>query len=283
MSERKTKKPKEDSYKKKKGEIFYKMKKVSTKFFSNKNYYYIQDDSMNKIKKNTVSKEKEKAEKKIHSVIENKQINSSILIKDDETFDNLLKEQSYQNNLIKPKSLKNKIKRIINTSSNETKNNLILITVIFFIFISFTYESKKRKIHSFSSDITVYLEGLGTLSVFYGGSSCSGGNFPRPNEIYINDIKQNTVNDKYDFDFPYNIIKLRWTNTFSNCNCLFKDCINIIEIDFSKFVFSSSLYAYQMFYNCNTLTSINLHPSTTITIYNLIEMFSYCESLLSID
>ena len=40
-----------------------------------------------------------------------------------------------------------------------------------------------------------------------------------------------------------------------------------------------------MFYNCTSLTSINfnLQPSTTITIYELVEMFSYCESLTSID
>ena len=210
------------------------------------------------------------------------------LKKERHNFDNLLERCSYKNNIfyingnkiIISRNINDMNKKTNNFINNKIKNNFI---IIFLILFSFTYELKTRKIFSFSSNITLKLEGIGMLSVFYAESSCSGGIFTRPDEIYINDRKQNEITDKYNFQYPFNVIRLVWFNTINRCNCLFKDCINIIEIDFSKFDFSSGLYGNQMFYNCSTLTSINFHSSGNIRIYNLVEMFSYCGSLSSID
>ena len=165
--------------------------------------------------------------------------------------------------------------------NNLNKKYLILI-IIFLISHNFSYGVKQRMINSFSSSITVTIRGTGMLNVFYGGS-CSAGNFNRPNKIYINKVKQNQIKEKYQFNESPNFVKLEWDNTNNNCNCLFRDCINIVDIDFSQFDFSSGLYANQMFYNCKSLTSIDLHSYGTIKFYNVAEMFSYCESLYYLD
>ena len=216
--------------------------------------------------------------------------NIKIFQKDENNFANAVKVGSKKNNILlnkkykvaKYKNTKNNLKRIHNTSNNKKRYNFI-ITMIFLVILNVSYQLKQSMIFSFSSEITLKIEGLGMLNIFYGGNSCNAGIFPRPDEIYINDNRQNDINDKYDFENPFNVIKLVWSNTNNNCNCLFKNCSNIIEIDFSKFDFTSGLNGYQMFYNCISLTSVNLYSSGTIIIHNLVEMFSYCKSLSSID
>ena len=184
--------------------------------------------------------------------------------------------------IIPKRIIKNKTKRKFNNFNNKNKYCFTII-IIFLIFHNFSYQFelgfKQRKIYSLSSNITIKIQGIDIQSIFYG----SGGSFPLPNEIYINDIKQNDIKDKYNFNKYLNIVKLVWLSTFSQCNYLFKDCSNIIEIDFSQFSFSNGLYGYQMFYKCTSLTSVNFRSSETIKIYNLIRMFSYCESLSSLD
>ena len=151
--------------------------------------------------------------------------------------------------------LKNKTKRKFNNFNNKNEYCFTII-IIFLIFHNFSYRFelgfKQRKIYSLSSNITIKIQGIDIQSIFYG----SGGSFPLPNEIYINDIKQNDIKDKYNFNKYLNIVKLVWSSTFSQCNYLFKDCSNIIEIDFSQFSFSNGLYGYRMFYKCTSLTSV---------------------------
>ena len=277
MKERKSK---EDSYSNNKSNVLLMKKKAQTNIFSLNVENYSQFENKNIII-NTQSGNIEKNENKIPSSKECNQINE---IKDVEILKKLQREYSYKKNIIKSHALKNKIKRIHNPFCFKSKGYFTITFIIFLLFHGFSYELKQRKIFYYFSDITIKLEGEGTLSVFYGGDSCSEGIFSPPDEVYINLVKQNEVTDKYDFAFPFNIIKLRWYNNFANLNCLFKDCINIIEIDFSGFYFSSRyLLAFQMFYNCTSLTSINIQPSSTAYLGKIAEMFSYCESLTSID
>ena len=268
---------KEDSFSKKKNNFLSLQRKPSTKLNFMEINPSIKEEIHNII--NTFPNENKRKDDILPSINEKNKTN---IIEEDKTF---AKSQRYYpsiNNFIKSQTLKNK-KRIHKAFSNNSKGYYVIITFVFLFFHSFSYELKQRMIFYYSSNITIKLEGLGVLNIFYGGSSCDEGIFVRPNEVYINNDKQNDVKDKYDFDFPFNTIKLKWDNTITNFNCLFKDCINIIEIDFSEFSFSSNFYGYQMFYNCTSLTSLNLNPSITITIHNLVEMFSYCKSLTSIN
>ena len=186
--------------------------------------------------------------------------------------------------LKKIKGKEEKNKTIFSYNKNPKNKFNVLIIIIFLSLQSFSYQINKEMIYSYSSSITITIQGSGTQNIFFGGSSCNGGIFSRPNEIYINNVKQTYINAQYDFNNPPNIVKLVWYNRFSNCNCLFQNCINIIDINFSEYDFSLGLHGYQMFYNCKSLTSLNFNAfSGKINIYNAANMFSYCESLTSID
>jgi len=174
----------------------------------------------------------------------------------------LLKDQSLEKEFYKNISIKEEIKpkmylnKIIRRPT--LKNNYFII-IIFLILNRFSFKFEQGKISSFSSNITIKVKGSGIQSIFFGGETCNKGMFTFPNEIHINNIKQNDVKDKYNLINPINAVKLVWYNTNSICNCLFQDCINIIEIDFSNFDFSQGLSAYQMFYNCTSLISLNFN------------------------
>ena len=199
----KARQPKEDSYSKKKRNFLPMKIKQKTNLYSFKIDNSIHDENKNII--NTKSGKGEKAEEKIPNLKENTKTN---IIKDTEAFIKPQSEYSYKKNIIKPQALKTKIKRIHNSFSSESKGYLIIIILSLF-FHCFSYELKHRKIFYNYLDITIKLEGNGILNVFYGGDSCDQEIFSRPDEVYINLVKQNEVNDKYDFDFPFNIVKLR--------------------------------------------------------------------------
>ena len=156
---------------------------------------------------------------------------------------------------------------------------LIIILLIFFNY------SGQRSICSFYSNITIKIRGSGTQSIFYGGNSCEEGRiFTKPDEIYINDIRQTNLSYKYDLSQMVNTIKFVWKNSINNCNCLFKDCKNITYIDFNEFDFFEGLVANGMFYNYEKLISLNLHDySGKIKILGITNMFTNCLSLTSLN
>ena len=138
--------------------------------------------------------------------------------------------------------------------------------------------SKERIIYSKFSNITIKISGSGTKSIFYGDNFCwyDINIFEHPHEVYRNDVKQNEVKDKYDFEEKENIIKLVWKNITSECNCLFKDCINITFVDLSNFDFPNGLSANGMFWNCFSITSINFNYDGIIKLTNSGSMFRSC-------
>ena len=154
--------------------------------------------------------------------------------------------------LKKIKNKEEKNKTIFSYNKNPKNKFNVLIIIIFLALQSSSYQINKEMIYLYSSSITITIQGSGTQNIFFGGSSCNYGIFSRPNEIFINNVKQTYINYQYDFNNPPNIVKLVWNNRFSNCNCLFQDCINIIDINFSEFDFSLGLNGYQMFYNCKS-------------------------------
>ena len=230
-------------------------------------------------KKNSFLKERAKTNDKISAFKRENQININISKKEEKNYMNPIKINS-EKNIFSPE---NKHEIIRHQDFYNKRLNMFLVIMIFLIFPSFSHETKKRFFFSYSSNITIMVQGIGMQSIFYGGTSCGNSIFTKPEEVYINNIRQDIVKDKYNFTKSPNIIKLVWSSTMSNCNCLFRDCTNIIEMDFSKFDFSNGLSAYEMFYNCNLLTSLNMPYSGTIKIHSIINMFSFCSSLTSLD
>ena len=68
-----------------------------------------------------------------------------------------------------------------------------------------------------------------------------------------------------------------------NCNSLFKDCSDIVEIDLSSFDASQVYQMNYMFQGCSSLTSINLSNVNTSLVTLMNNMFDNCYSLLSLD
>ena len=93
-----------------------------------------------------------------------------------------------------------------------------------------------RIIQMKSSYIIVKINGIGKKNVFSGLKSpdCFP-RFPSPNEVYINGVEQNSISSEYNLNLTENEIKLYWNTNVTTCNCLFAQCKDIIEIDFSHF------------------------------------------------
>lgn len=186
-----------------------------------------------------------------------------------------------KNKTVKQINSKKKTKKCYNDFN--LKNKSFLIIFIFFILQNISIEFNPRMLHSHSSNITIKFKETGIQKIFYEGTSCNGALFPRPKEVYINNQKQSEVKEKYDITEPMSEIKLLWYNTISNCNCLFKECTKIIDIDFSQFSFSSGLNANQMFANCESLTSLDFKKYGSIKLYSAYGMFQNCYSLKFLD
>ena len=161
-----------------------------------------------------------------------------------------------------------------------------------------------------SSYITLKIYGEGKKRVFYekdNDERCL--RFVPPDEVYINNIKQNLINFEYNFNETKNIVKLVWNKEAYSIPCMFSKCSDIKEIDFSYFKFSlnsgdigsmfngctslisvdlsnltkSITYINYLFYNCKSLTSINLTNFDTSKIQEMQYIFFSCSSLKSIN
>ena len=76
--------------------------------------------------------------------------------------------------------------------------------------------------------------------------------------IYINGIKQPTINYSYYLNETDNFIDLIWNNSINYCGYMFYGCKDITEIDLSNFDTSLVTLMDYMFYNCYSLSSLNL-------------------------
>ena len=79
------------------------------------------------------------------------------------------------------------------------------------------------------------------------------------------------------------LIKIIFKNKLSNCEYMFYECKNIIDIDFSKFNTENVKNMKYMFYFCIGLESLNLSSFNTKNVYNMESMFQKCYSLTTIN
>ena len=202
----------------------------------------------------------------------------------------------YEKNFEKPlKSKKEKtVKRIINKESNKNKYYRSFIKMMGYI-ILFKYiilidlflilkNNIFRKIELNFSNITIKIKGVGNNYVL--GYHDKKNKFSRqyfPDEIYINEIKQDTINYRYYFNETNNIVTLKWYNNINNSQNMFRECSNITEIDFSNFDSSEVLDMSIMFYNCSSLTFLNLYNFDTSQVTLMSSMFEGCSSLTSLN
>ena len=133
------------------------------------------------------------------------------------------------------------------------------------------------------SSITLKINQKGYTKVYY-DDECYA--FPPafPNKIYINSIEQNEFQSYYYLNSSNNVIKLVWDNIIvDSASCMFYNCIDINEIDFSEFDTSRITYMGSMFDGCSSLSSLNLSNFNTIGVSIMYYMFNRCINLRWLD
>ena len=100
-------------------------------------------------------------------------------------------------------------------------------------------------------------------------------------EIYIND-------KKIDFTYYYTfknkgkyIIKYKFKKLLNSSNSMFYNCNSLSSLDLSNFNTQNVTYMGFMFYGCNSLSSIDLSNFNTQNVTDMRYMFSGCKSLWS--
>ena len=156
-------------------------------------------------------------------------------------------------------------------------NNIILVFIILFFSEASSQNLTDSSIYSYA----IMKMDYGTSNKVYSLST----SFTKPDEIYINGIKQ--INNQAVNSFTNNgenYATLIWKKPITSCKEMFFDCGHIIEIDFSNFNFSQVTNMLRMFKDCYMLKSLNLSNFYTLGVSgNMGDMFWNCYALESLD
>ena len=156
---------------------------------------------------------------------------------------------------------------------------VLLIAINFFRILT---HNKFHLIDLKFSKITLKVKGIGNKTVFTNDSNFIS-NSNLPDKIVINNEEQITIYNSYYFNLTDNIVELIWNNEIRYCSYMFKDCVDITEIDFSNFNTSQVTLMSRMFYNCSSLTSIIFDNFDTSNAKSMTYMFYNCFLLLSLN
>ena len=206
---------------------------------------------------------------------------------------------------IKKNIIKNNIIENIIININYFSLNIIKLIII----IILHNLTKSNRIDSKYSKITLKIKGEGENTILGNETDEYFEDINFLKEVYINGIKQNTLEYKYIFNQTENFVELIFDEKISNCKYMFYQCNNITEINLSNFDTSQvtdmhGIFSYclllssldlsnfntsqvinmnEMFYHCHSLTSLNLSNFNTSQVTSMTDMFSYCSSLTSLN
>ena len=133
-----------------------------------------------------------------------------------------------------------------------------------------------------SSEITLKTNETGTIQIL-SDEFCQ--KF-KPCTIYINNIQNTPIINKYDFNQQtngINTVRISWNVKINTTDSMFENCYKIVEIDLSKFKTKYVTNMGYLFSECKFLKSINLLNIDTSKVTIFASMFSYCYSLTSLD
>ena len=171
--------------------------------------------------------------------------------------------------------------------NSSYKNKMLIYQFLKQIIILLSFQNLLKECSqakAYSSIITIKIKKSGRQNILFGGDSCFGDSkFTTPDEVIINNAKQYYNSIQYDFEETDNIIQLKWHNFSENWGCLFKEYINITEIDFSQFDFTQSIKGNSMFYGCKSLTTLNLNDFGTVKLKDAGSLFRDMTSLISLN
>ena len=102
-------------------------------------------------------------------------------------------------------------------------------------------------------------------------------------DIYINEIK---IDFNYTYIFPKKgnyTIKYIFHNLLSSTNFMFYDCNSLESLDFSNFNTEKVINMSYMFCKCTNLKSLNVSNFNNQKVTNMYRMFCECESLINLN
>ena len=162
---------------------------------------------------------------------------------------------------------------------DENKIILILILLIFPTYFTKNTLYLFKKLNGGTiTEINIKFIEIGEQYIFK--SDLLGG---FPNEVYINNILQDSNRGKYNIETTINNITMVWNKVFGDCRFMFDQLSNIEEIIFLRFDTSSVTDMGAMFRKCTSLKKLDISIFDTKNVFNIGEMFSYCSSLISLD
>ena len=222
------------------------------------------------IKNNKLKLSKDKKKKKFISIYNNemKKMNVSYIIQ--------RKNNNFNNNILQIFLMKFPIK------FRRLFSMLIFYIIIFINFTSILSEFNKRNILFESSEITLTINGTGPIKFL----SDNFFQLYKPCQIYINNILQTEIKNEYNFDYQnysINFLKIIWDINIITTESMFSGCINITEIDLSKFETSNINNMNSMFDRCSSLIFLNLSNISTNEVTTMYNMFCSCSKLTSLD
>ena len=165
---------------------------------------------------------------------------------------------------------------------------MIFNIVLVLLYISITEQFSIRKLRVTDSEIRITIKGNGTQYILNNNSYMYLGKYLKfkdlPSEILINGNKIN----KIDYIITNltgieNNITMKWNKSLTNCNVMFYNLRNIIQIDLSDFDSSHVISMISMFRDCKSLKILKLGNFNTSSINDMENLFYGCNSLISLD
>ena len=221
---------------------------------------------------------------------ESKALNSSSEIYKDKYTRNRnsfkIKEKEYintkENNINNNFNSKTKYNKNIYFSSNNNINFNYNLNNFLFIIILFLINS--NLVLSNTNSIVLTINQTGDHRIFFNGyvDSYYPNVILRPDKVLINTVEKG-VSEEYNFDEEDNTIELIFDSLKDNIACMFYQCSSITKIDLSNFDTSFVTNMAHLFHGCSTLTSVNLNGLKTDIVNHIDSMFQECRSLKSIN
>ena len=161
----------------------------------------------------------------------------------------------------------------------ESKNNIIILSIYIIITIIISKISKSNFSPLDESSITgSYIkmkipQGNNLILAYHRSYDWGDINFSNdytmPNEIYINSIKQSSIENSYEFTEETNTVILIWNDLATDCRAMFYGCKKITEMDLSNFDASEVTDMKAMFHDCFALSSLNLANLNTLKVTSI--------------
>ena len=177
-------------------------------------------------------------------------------------------------------------------SFNYIINNhkyFIYFFLYFLLFNLFNYinsqkinDSFKRRLQTENS-IIITISGAGLQNIINPNYDSEEIDLP-DQVVYKEETKELVENTKLNLEDNINTIKLIWSEPLYYCKEMFANLNNLIEVDFTNFIFSVVREMNYMFANCSNLKAVLFEDNTEPPYLNSLEgTFYRCESLISID